>query len=331
MSVACFALASAFVGSLYLAPAHVRVLGHDDPRQIRQRGVALSAVCALSLIYVMVTCSDVVPLGTRLGMVGLRVAGLVPAAVLPMVLTGTLFLGPMVCSACENVAYQRLRHNVRHMVRGGRTAATAATAAAAPSPPPTPTPAFRFQWPTLGRMLENVRGGLYDPSTLRTLVVAPITEELVFRGCMSAIMMRAGHSPGYLIFTLPLFFGVAHAHHLYRLIVQEERRVLRAVLICLFQFMYTTLFGIYATFVLLRSGHLVAAIICHMFCNYMGFPDFGWLTDADSVVRKDRTLIGASFCVGIAGFYWGLFRLTRPAIYDVRSTGFWHNFLREEV
>ena len=138
-------------------------------------------------------------------------------------------------------------------------------------------------------------------------------------------MLRAGVAPGHLVFTLPLFFGVAHAHHFYRLVVQEKRKILHAVMICVFQFMYTTLFGIYATFVLLRSGHLLLPSSA-MHLQPHGLSGLRWLTDADSIVRKDRVLIGVSFFVGMIGFYQGLFWFTRPAFYDTESNGFWHTF-----
>jgi len=42
-----------------------------------------------------------------------------------------------------------------------------------------------------------------------------------------------------------------------------------------FQFLYTTLFGWYATHVFLSTGHLAAAVAVHSFCNWMGFPPVG--------------------------------------------------------
>lgn len=78
-----------------------------------------------------------------------------------------------------------------------------------------------------------------------------------------------------------------------------------------FQFLYTTIFGWYATFLLLRTGHWVAAVVAHTFCNLMGFPDFG-----GAAGHRRRWLLAAAFALGIAGFAAGLESLSRPALYD---------------
>jgi prenyl protein peptidase len=41
-----------------------------------------------------------------------------------------------------------------------------------------------------------------------------------------------------------------------------------------FQLAYTTLFGAYATFLYLRTGSLLAVVLVHAFCNWMGLPRF---------------------------------------------------------
>jgi len=41
---------------------------------------------------------------------------------------------------------------------------------------------------------------------------------------------------------------------------------------------YTTLFGAYASFLLLRTGHLTAAFVAHAFCNVMEVPDLGFVS-----------------------------------------------------
>uniref|UniRef100_A0A8C3SN40 CAAX prenyl protease 2 n=1 Tax=Chelydra serpentina TaxID=8475 RepID=A0A8C3SN40_CHESE len=53
---------------------------------------------------------------------------------------------------------------------------------------------------------------LSDMRWLRNQVIAPLTEELVFRACMLPMLIPCtGQGPA--IFTCPLFFGVAHFHH----------------------------------------------------------------------------------------------------------------------
>lgn len=46
----------------------------------------------------------------------------------------------------------------------------------------------------------------------RNLVVAPLSEEWTFRACMLPLLLQC-FSPTTAIFICPLFFGVAHFHH----------------------------------------------------------------------------------------------------------------------
>ncbi|XP_029414413.1 CAAX prenyl protease 2 isoform X4 [Nannospalax galili] len=54
---------------------------------------------------------------------------------------------------------------------------------------------------------------LTDMRWLRNQVIAPLTEELVFRACMLP-MLAPCTGLGPAVFTCPLFFGVAHFHHI---------------------------------------------------------------------------------------------------------------------
>ncbi|KAJ1454737.1 hypothetical protein M885DRAFT_424340, partial [Pelagophyceae sp. CCMP2097] len=107
-------------------------------------------------------------------------------------------------------------------------------------------------------------------------VIGPATEEVVFRSCMVPLLLEADLGLGRTIFCSPLFFGVAHLHHLKRRLVDERANAGRALLETAVQFAYTTLFGAYTTFVFVRTGHVAAAVACHVFCNVMGLPDLAF-------------------------------------------------------
>ena len=106
------------------------------------------------------------------------------------------------------------------------------------------------------------------------------------------------------------------------------------------------LFGVFACFVLLRTGHLWAAFLAHSFCNFMGLPDCSFWTGRGqlSFLTRLRGIITAVHAIGvglfgtilahlldartdIASLGLGLFRLTEPSIFggsflwDVATTG----------
>ena len=144
-------------------------------------------------------------------------------------------------------------------------------------------------------------------TAIRNLVVAPIGEELIFRACMVAPMLVGGVSAGGCVWKAPLWFGFAHVHHFLER-VRNGTPINEAALGTVFQLTYTTIFGAFATYVLLQTSSLPAAILVHTFCNFMGFPDFvSWWASTESHLYPWRKSIGTTYVIGIAGFIllWG--------------------------
>jgi len=109
----------------------------------------------------------------------------------------------------------------------------------------------------------------------RNFVAGPVSEELVFRSLVIPLHIIAHTSPKRLVFVTPLYFGIAHIHHLYEFMLTHPKcPLVPAILRTLFQFTYTSLFGFFAAFVFLRTGSLYAVIAAHAFCNWMGLPKF---------------------------------------------------------
>ena len=79
------------------------------------------------------------------------------------------------------------------------------------------------------------------------------------------------------------------------------------------QLSYTTAFGWYAAFLLLRTGSAAAPITCHAFCNAMGLPRLGAL--ARYPQRWQRLTAAAALVGGILGFAALLRPLTSPCLY----------------
>ncbi|KAH9738282.1 CAAX prenyl protease 2 [Citrus sinensis] len=120
----------------------------------------------------------------------------------------------------------------------------------------------------------------------RNFVVAPLTEELVFRACMIPLLLCGGFKINTIIFLCPVFFSLG------------------------LQLGYTVVFGWYASFLFIRTGHLAAPLIAHIFCNYMGLP---------VVFARNRGLVSVAFVAGMVAFLWLLFPITRPDLYNDRT------------
>ncbi|KAM3181206.1 hypothetical protein ACTXT7_014819 [Hymenolepis weldensis] len=107
---------------------------------------------------------------------------------------------------------------------------------------------------------------------LRAVVVAPLVEEIIFRGCILFQLQRQFQTCGTLCLGSGLLFAVAHSHHVFEKLYIGYP--LSAALSEVFpQVIMTAMFGVYSTLIVLRSGHLIAACIVHSFCNAMGAPD----------------------------------------------------------
>ncbi|KDQ12107.1 hypothetical protein BOTBODRAFT_134995 [Botryobasidium botryosum FD-172 SS1] len=137
---------------------------------------------------------------------------------------------------------------------------------------------------------------------LRNFIVAPITEEIVFRSCIVSVALHADISFTRIVFLTPLWFGAAHIHHAYETYITGGRTSLalkRAIIMSGAQLTYTTLFGWYTTYLFLRTRSIYPPITAHIFCNVMGIP-----TPASDVHvhPTKKAAIWGTHILGIIGF-----------------------------
>ncbi|XP_034238570.1 CAAX prenyl protease 2 [Thrips palmi] len=150
-----------------------------------------------------------------------------------------------------------------------------------------------------------------DIHFLRSHVVAPIAEEFVFRACMLPLLLQC-FQPLTAIFIAPLFFGVAHLHHMYDRVMHAQLPFKHALAISCFQMTYTTIFGAYSAFLFVRTGHLAAPCVVHAFCNHMGFPDF---SEVFTYKNPHKFIVASLFLVGLVAWCFLLAPLTKPSLY----------------
>jgi intramembrane prenyl-peptidase len=107
--------------------------------------------------------------------------------------------------------------------------------------------------------------------------------------------------PLTIIFTTPLFFGLAHIHHAYEHRLHFIRSPGLSVLVTFVQFTYTTIFGWYASYLLLVTQTIWAPVLAHAFCNCMGLPRF-W-GGIPGVSRWLSAVYYVCLIAGAVGFY----------------------------
>ncbi|XP_056657254.1 CAAX prenyl protease 2 isoform X5 [Monodelphis domestica] len=249
----CLSLACSYVGSLYVWKSD---LPRDHPAVIKRRFTSVLIVSSLSPLCVLLWreltgLQPGIPLFT---LMGFRLEGIFPAALLPLLLTMILFLGPLI--------------------------------------------QLSMDWPWPWDLVNGLKGALApqawvqsltDMRWLRNQVIAPLTEELVFRACMLP-MLAPCTGLGPAIFTCPLFFGVAHFHH-----VIEQLRFRQGSVGSIF----------------LSAGHLIGPVLCHSFCNYMGFPAV-----CAALEHPQRCPLLLSYALGVGLFMLLLQPLTDPKLYS---------------
>jgi len=151
-----------------------------------------------------------------------------------------------------------------------------------------------------GAELVELRGSPWMAA--RNYVVAPLSEEFVFRACLVRLWVAASFPEGAIIFLSPFCFAMAHTHHFVEHVRRHGNKQSALVEVA-FQVFYTSLFGMFSNFLLLRTGSLTAVIVAHSFCNHQGFPDLSFMSSyRGNVLYTQRHLIGALYLVGILVF-----------------------------
>ena len=289
----CFTLSVVFVAALYLlVPSRVRNLDREDATQIKWRFFAVTAVCiTATLVYPFLFCrtdekNKKTNARSALELMGWTcepryVAGVLMHACL-------LYTGPIVASLLS------IRSACDRMRAGGRDIGYIQT----------------FYILNIEPLLSSFLDGddSQSWSQARNLIFAPLSEEVVFRGCMISPLLSTGIRPLHVCFIVPLFFGTAHFHHAY-LKWKQGMPIMHVVLLTAFQFSYTTLFGAYVSYAFIRTGSIFAISACHSFCNLMGLPKFGFLNrhggSSLSCLYPWRWFLMLAYLVGMVAFLWG--------------------------
>ncbi|KIJ60308.1 hypothetical protein HYDPIDRAFT_117404 [Hydnomerulius pinastri MD-312] len=241
----------------------------DDPDVIRARLVAVSTatfLCCAMVFAVMNSVSGNETDQSTAPQLTVVHLGFTSSSILPHLITPVLFLGPL----------------YGHFLLE--------------------TLPFQKHW----SFEEDVLSSLFSLAGMRNYIVAPITEEIVFRACVLTVYNLALASRTRMIFLSPLVFGAAHIHHAwdtYNRYGRSPAALKRAVIGTVFQFTYTSIFGFYCSYLFLRTGSVYPPIVAHIFCNIMGVPQPGY----EISQRPDRRLaIIVAYLIGISGFVFVL-------------------------
>lgn len=152
----------------------------------------------------------------------------------------------------------------------------------------------------------------------------PVTEECLFRSAGVPLLLIAGVPITRTILLSPVVFGLAHIHHFYEFRITNPQIPLpMAIARTILQLSYTSLFGIYGTFLFIRTGSLLAVILVHSFCNSMGLPRVWgrvepWWTSQEEANGSVGTRLTVVYYVllfaGAAAWYRALLPLTDNAL-----------------
>jgi prenyl protein peptidase len=307
-------MASFYVLSLYFWSKQNR-FNRQEPKVIKRRFISVTISSLLSII-VLYIISKKEPINSKEGnyfylndWIGFRLelVTTIKGTIFSIRLTIILFIGPvlqnLVSHFSSSFEYYKITKNIekqdKHKISDYLRIEIAS-------------------WFTRAAF-ENCKTKLQNLCFLRNYVVSPFTEELVFRSCMVPLLVH-NLSSVTVYFVTPLFFGLAHLHHIVEDVHLHHKSQLTSLIIPhLFQFTYTYVFGVYSSFLFIRTGSFFGSFLSHVFCNYMGFPNFEELFEDFKGLTK--YIICFFYLFGLIAFSNSLFYLTLPEYFGNKIYG----------
>lgn len=145
---------------------------------------------------------------------------------------------------------------------------------------------------TWSELKEVMAEEIPDLIFFRNYVVAPLSEELIFRGVIFSLLSPIDNSI-VIVLISALLFSLSHSHHyfLQKLEGSEPMSLMSGI----FQMSYTFVFGCYTGAFFSRTQSIFTTVTLHIFCNFCGFPDFDTLFS--NKTYKISTLAGLGFWI----------------------------------
>ncbi|KAI3683874.1 hypothetical protein L1987_84389 [Smallanthus sonchifolius] len=284
--VACIAMAIFYVAILYSPTLILRL---PPPSSFKSFMIRRFICACISTVVSLLVCAFILPVkswNVLLSAYGIRLHHMWEAVVFPLCLTSLMYSGSFVLKIFS-IWSSWAEH-------GGRQIDIS----------------FHGLKSVFQSLINWMLSLVYNISVWRMYIVGPLTEELVFRACMISVLLCGGFKPYTVILLSPVLFSLAHLNHLLESYMQRDSSLLKASMVAGFQLGYTLIFGSYASFLFVRTGHISAPIVSHMVCNIMGLPAF----------FSQRTwMVSVGFVAGAISFVYLLFPLTSPALYNDRT------------
>jgi prenyl protein peptidase len=149
---------------------------------------------------------------------------------------------------------------------------------------------------------------------LRDLVLAPLFEEVVYRGCHCYLLLSAGFSHVTVSLVAPLFFGVSHLHHLYEAVAVRRVPLATATMQLLGQFSYTSVFGFLACLLFMHKGSLAGPLLLHSGCNLLRLPT------ASKALKSQMPAVHTLWLCAVGLLSWLLYRMAVELPYQASMT-----------
>lgn len=302
----CFSMATFYVVSLYMWSKQNR-FNRNEPSVIQRRFISVAITCVLCLIFIYSLANKPDQLTEKSHYINEWIgfkfdSSLLKASFVSLLGTTILFLGPVVQYLVSDYLYTL---NFQ--------------AYDEPKSPKNNKSIQRIRnWLSLKfdeyRKFAGVH--LTDLWFWRNYVISPFTEEFVFRSCMLPLLVQSLTNT-QAILVAPLFFGMAHLHHIIEGYFVNNQALPVLIMLHLFQFSYTYVFGTYSSYLFLRTGNFFASFLSHSFCNMMGFPNFQQLL-CDFNTRVKYTILFA-YVAGLVMFFTFISGLTEPLWFDNRA------------
>ena len=268
----CLSVTLFYILSLYLIPSSIRAKPRDDKLHIKFRMVAASTSTLVAVVAVYFLSSDtstssffsINHVRRYLASLGLQlnVRVFCSSTITTIGIMLIFYLGPISTWVSYYVFISR--NNLVH-VDGGVEA--------------------RKGILTVRDMIRNdvdiLRKQYNDIVILRNFIIAPITEELVFRSLLVFFLYPCYCSSWSVIFVAPAWFSFAHVHHCYEK-VRKGETLASALISSLVQASYTYIFGCIAALLFLRTGSIVSPIASHVICNFIGLPNVDFMNRRSS-------------------------------------------------